>query len=117
MVLDEDWVRPQAARSVRGSVARVAGRQAKLDAAGRNAGKATDKSTGKQVAVRCISDKHTRSGTSRATRRGVLHATGQRGRKDGKEDKGFTHFELPRWFVVLALDFTAITGISKQLLM
>ena len=52
--------RPQAARSASGSVARVAGRQANFDAAGRDTGKAADDGPGKHVAVGRIGDQRAR---------------------------------------------------------
>ena len=93
----------------------VAGRQADLDAAGCNAGKPAKGGTGKHVLIQRIGDKRASSSTGHAARRGVLHATGQGGGKKGEKDKRLAHWILPRRFVVIAADSTAIARISKQI--
>jgi hypothetical protein len=61
----------------------VAGGQADIDAAGRSAGKATNKRACKRVVVGKVGKGGTSDGTGKAARRRVLHAPGKRGGKKG----------------------------------
>lgn len=83
MVPDVRSTRPKAVRSV----GRGAGRQAQLDPAAGDAGKATDDRAGEHVRLGGIGNDRTRCGPCKPARCRVLQATGKRSGQQDEKDK------------------------------
>src|SRR5690606_2265152 len=85
------WFRSARPEARISSVARTAGRQAQLDAAGGRTGQRAERGPGDHVFVQRIGDQRTGGRTGDAARGRVLHAGRQRKGEKGEGDKGSAH--------------------------